>query len=125
MLATRNPVVCEFTRGLLSYVVLLVSKNKLLQSTLHAKHCDRNFLKEQCEQCADDSQEHRNCQRQERGWILDQMRGELHSRRKADRCHAQPEQFASEKQDHHANQDAENWNGKVHWREKDLRTATD
>ena len=60
-----------------------------------AQHCDRNLLQEQREQRADNSQEERNCQRQERGWILDQMRRKLHSRRKSDRGDAQPEQFAS------------------------------
>src|SRR6266566_9771365 len=84
-----------------------------LAASEKAKHCDGNFLQKQREQRADNSQEERNCQRQEDGWFLDQTRRELHSCGKADRGQAQPEQLASKKQDHHTDQDAKDWNGKV------------
>src|SRR5436305_15072721 len=42
------------------------------------------------------------------------MRRDFYARRKSHRGHAKPEQFAPEKQNHRADQDAQNWNGEVH-----------
>jgi hypothetical protein len=45
---------------------------------------------------------------------VDKVRRDFYARRKSNRGHAKPEQFAPEKQNHRPKQDAQNWNGEVH-----------
>src|SRR6266516_839300 len=77
---------------------------------------DCNFLEEQREQCPNQAKNDRNGKQQERGWFINQMRGQLYARQESNSCDAKPEKFSPKEQNENANQRANNGNGGVHRR---------
>src|SRR5882724_886388 len=75
---------------------------------------DRNFLKENREECADDSTAERDEQRHPLRRLLHEISGDLKADREAERRDEEPEKFSSKQQDRHADDDADDGEGKVH-----------